>query len=156
MKTANFHSWTDFKEFGINYLTGESCAYGMRALCDVSNKGRETLCSFLGLPYDTAFAENWNSMVGDDPAIGSMLIPRGLFKELARYIAFNVLNFKYVVEMPNGYVHAYADGYFEDNGLTLAKARGILNGNWYTNHALSATGAVVGGRNVHAFSGRAT
>lgn len=153
MKTANFHSWTDFKEFGINYLTGESCAYGMRALCDVSNKGRETLCSFLGLPYDTAFAENWNSMVGDDPAIGSMLIPRGLFKELARYIAFHVLNHAYVLEQADGSVHSYPEGYMEAHGLTIEKARDLLAGSWYTNPAVGRSGTV-GGRNVHAMSGR--
>lgn len=153
MKAANFNSWADFRDYGINFLTGESCGYAMRLLCDVSEKGRELVTSFLGLPYDTKLQPNWNSKVGEADAIGSILLPRGLFKELARYIAFHVLNHAYVLEQADGSVHSYPEGYMEAHGLTIEKARDLLAGSWYTNPAVGRSGTV-GGRNVHAMSGR--
>ncbi len=154
MKAANFNSWSDFKEYGINFLTGEACGYSMRLLCDLSRPGEELIATFLGLPSATTFNPNWNSMVGDAPAVASIMLPHGLFKDLARFIAYHVLNHAHVLEQPDGSVHSYPEGYMESRGLTLEKAQELLVGKWYTNPALGRTGEVVGGRCVHAMSGR--
>ena len=156
MKAANFNSWADFKEYGINFLTGEACGYSMRLLCDVSEKGKGIVARFLGLPVDAPMLENWNSMVGDDPAVASVMLPRGLFKELARYIAFAELNLEYVTEAPDGSVSAYSLSYLSSHNITVDEAKNRLGGSWYTNPAVFRHGTVIGGRNVHAMSGRAS
>lgn len=154
MRTANFNSWADFREYGINFLTGEACAFSMRLLCDLSEKGQEVVTDFLGLPSSIQLAPSWNSHVGEAPAVASVMLPRGLFQELARFIAFAVLGHKYVVIMPDSSVHSYEDGYIESNGLTLEKAKSLLQGDWYTN-CRSSSAPQVGSRNVHAATGRA-
>ena len=151
MRSANFNSWSDFKQYGINCLTGESCALGMRLLCDLSEEGRTLMAQFFGLSGVAAFSENWNSKVGEAPAVASIMLPRGLFNELARYIAFRVLGHAHVVVMADGTVHSYAAGYMEDNHLTLDEAKKLVGGNWFHNHASAAS---IDGRNVHAASGR--
>ena len=72
-------NWDDLRHYGINFLTGEACAVGKRLLCDVSDQGRKLLCSIFGLPPNTTFAENWNSQVNGDPAVGSIFLPHHLF-----------------------------------------------------------------------------
>jgi len=79
-------NWDDLRQYGINFLTGEACAVGKRLLCDVSDQGRRLLCSILGLPQDTKFAENWNSQVNGDPAVGSIFLPPQLFAFVAAMI----------------------------------------------------------------------
>lgn len=152
MHAVNFNSWADFKPYGINFLTGESCAYSMRLLCDLSATGAETIRQFLGLPVGSALAENWNSRVGEAEAVASIHLPKGMFAELARFISFNVVKARHVVEFPDGSIHAYPDGYIEQHGMTVDQARDRLPGKWYTNFA--DLGRSIGGRNVHAMSGR--
>lgn len=41
--------WEDLAPYGIDMLTGESCAYGYRLLCDVNSRGMELLASVFGL-----------------------------------------------------------------------------------------------------------
>jgi len=78
--------WNDLQHFGINFLTGEACAVGKRLLCDVNNQGRKLLCSIFGLPSNTTLAENWNSQVNGDDAIGSIFLPPHLFTFIAAMI----------------------------------------------------------------------
>lgn len=83
----HIRSWADLRQFGINALTGEACAYNLRLLCDVSEQGATHVAAFLGLPVGTKFNENWNTMVGDQPAIGSVMLPRSIMIDLAAFIA---------------------------------------------------------------------
>lgn len=78
--------WNDLRSFGINVLTGEACAVGKRLLCDVNDQGRRLLCSIFSLPTNTRFAENWNSSVNGDDAIGSIFLPPHLFSFVAAMI----------------------------------------------------------------------
>ncbi len=88
MKYIN--DWNDLRAYGINYLTGEACAVGKRLLCDVNERGRRLFCSIFGLPPDTAFAENWNSTVNGESAVGSVFLPRFSFSFIAAMILLEV------------------------------------------------------------------
>src|SRR4051812_43485661 len=75
--------WRDLEQFGINRLTGEACAYGMRQLCDVNTQGASIIREFLGLGYNTKLAGNWNSRVNGEPSVGSVMLPYEIFGQLA-------------------------------------------------------------------------
>ncbi len=83
MKTL--YNWEDLKQFGIRPLTGEACVHGMRLLCDLSTRGADTIRAFFGLPGSARLAENWNQGPEDDRSIGSVMLPRGIFQELAAF-----------------------------------------------------------------------
>jgi hypothetical protein len=71
-------SLQDLRPFGFNCLTGEACGIGLRLLFDVNEKGKEILCSFLGVS-DITLLPDWNG--GD--AIGSVMLARDAAFELA-------------------------------------------------------------------------
>lgn len=79
------HVSTWLNQFGINALTGESCAFNRRMLCDVNAEGAELIRDYLGLPYDCQFQKNWNSTVDGKPAIGSVMLDYATLKPLAIY-----------------------------------------------------------------------
>ena len=81
-------SWNDLKAYGIEALTGESCAFCMRLLCDLNEDGVALMRAFLGLSADTRLSRNWNSTVDGKPAVASVLLPRELFPVLCRYVLF--------------------------------------------------------------------
>lgn len=142
----------DMRIFGIELLTGEACAYGMRVLCDVSEEGRTLLCGFLGLSPDTKFAPNWNSFVGETPAVGSIMLPPSIFPELIRYTLFTVADCGFIVGQPGGVflgvktTNRYAAGYLE-----LAQK---ITADGYMIYYRPMGAGSVGGRNVHQMSGR--
>lgn len=148
---ANIHTWSDLAKFGVNPLTGEACKYAQRLLCDLSEQGVDLLRDFFGLPYSedirTQFPENWNSKVGDDPAIASVMLARGLFGELARF-ALQRAGFLYIVW---GMDDAWC-GYNQEDlpaDMTVDKLRKIFKV-VYINPVPSGTSS----RNTHEMSGR--
>ena len=78
MKTIR--NWQGLEEYGIDLLTGESCAYGYRGLCDVTEQGAKIIKDCLGLIEDRPLpmAGNWNSK-----GIGSIMLPYEMFTPLA-------------------------------------------------------------------------
>ena len=90
MDHKTLHSWTQFTEFGINFLTGEACARAQRLLCDLSQQGVEHITAFLGGNVNFAPASNWNSHMyhGEEvyDAVASVLLPRSIFKDLAAFL----------------------------------------------------------------------
>jgi hypothetical protein len=78
------HSWEDLRQLGINMLTGESCGYSLRLLCDVSEEGKALLADYFGMP-GIQLAANWNSRVGEQPAVGSIMLSRKLLMPLAEF-----------------------------------------------------------------------
>ncbi len=90
-------SFTDFQHFGINYLTGESCKLYMRGLFDLNRQGVDLVCSFLGISED-GMGGNWNSMVDGKPAIKSVMLPRSLYDDLARFVLSSVYRDPYVIK----------------------------------------------------------
>lgn len=71
MKNKTIRSLSDLRPYGINLLTGESCALSRRLLCDVNEHGKSLILKALGL-REISMAADWNG--GD--AIGSILLDR--------------------------------------------------------------------------------
>ena len=138
------------KQYGISLLTGEACAYNMRVLCDLSQKGKKLISGYLGLP-DCTFAPNWNSTVDDEPAVASIMLPRCVFKELNIYILFHVeksdiaISFEdisfYGLKREDEYYQSYLDLANEHSGIKV-----------YRNPCNTAPSE--NGRNIHQFTGR--
>lgn len=140
------HGLRDLVALGINPLTGEACAYSQRVLCDVSEKGRELLQDFFGLQTFVTHP-NMNSMVGDDPAIGSVMLPRGIWSDLAAYYAFNSDALAYATA-PDGSVMILYTQDLVDRYAAFSK------GSLVRNPTASAKAPRVGSRNVHVATGR--
>lgn len=75
---------TDLRAYGINFLTGEACSLGIRALCDLTPAGRDLVCELLGLPT-VEFGEAVN---GRDNQCYKMMLPYSLVNDLATVILF--------------------------------------------------------------------
>ncbi len=90
IRTEHVHNWHQLASWGINMLTGESCGYSMRLLCDLTEKGASHIRSFLGGNVEFTPASNWNSVIytedGKEDAIASILLPRSIFKDLAAFL----------------------------------------------------------------------
>lgn len=92
MKTLQ--STRDLQDFGINPLTGEACKFGMRVLCDLTEKGRDLVCTFLGGQMIDGFPENWNTQVGNERAVSSVMLTH---RTLADLMVFSLLRDHHVV-----------------------------------------------------------
>lgn len=148
----------DLTHFGINRLTGEACAFSMRMLCDLSEKGVELMAEYYGLPRypKPAFAENMNSKVGDDPAVASCMIDREAFPRLMRFALVRA-GYDYIVLNKDGYsatvfneadikTSMYLADYFQTGNPLRDEFTVIRN---------RKPGAeAVGSRNIHQSSGR--
>lgn len=88
MALKSISTVSDLREYGINTLTGEACAYSMRTLCDLSERGRDIIRDYLGLPYNSEFNPNYNGYVGDYKAVASVMLSNDLLKNLAIFILF--------------------------------------------------------------------
>jgi hypothetical protein len=64
----------DLESIGILPLTGEACAFSLRILCDLNEKGVGLVERAFGLYIDReASPRNMNSIVGSVPAVRSMM-----------------------------------------------------------------------------------
>jgi hypothetical protein len=45
------HDWNDLEEHGVDYLTGECCAVGLRVLCRLDEKGRTLMMRIFQKPF---------------------------------------------------------------------------------------------------------
>lgn len=86
------------EEYGFNCLTGEACAYSMRLLMDMNEKGAELFRKFKGLPYDCTLLDSWNNFVDGDQAVASAMMTRGELRDLMRYVLYDVDGYQYVYE----------------------------------------------------------
>jgi hypothetical protein len=68
------YSVRDLREFGLEALIGEACAYSFRTLYDLSEKGIATVENALSIKIDRSGPKNWNSYVGKDPAVASIML----------------------------------------------------------------------------------
>lgn len=146
------HSFGDLKQLGIGCLTGESCAFSMRILCDVNEDGKELLADFFGMS-DIQLEKNWNSYVGDKPAIGSIMLVHDVVEKIAQFAFFRAGAIAVVVglgEVTPVFEQSLLDRYVDTMKQYPSTERSIRR-----NPKAYAMGAAVGSRNVHAFSGRA-
>jgi hypothetical protein len=102
----SFHKPDELVDYGIVPLTGEACAYGMRVLFDLSQEGKDIVASWLSLTQD-AFYQNWNSVVGDEPAVASVMLDRQLIVPLMRFILVHVEKCEALVHFPDGTITGF-------------------------------------------------
>jgi len=141
--------YSQLKDYGINPLTGEACAFSMRILCDLSEKGIELLQDFYGLLPDTInhqFPRNMNSRVGEDKAIASCMISRGVFKDLYQFILFKEC-WELILDGTCELTGMSKETYNEIKDAWPKDTKVIIN-------YKSAGQPSVGSRNVHAMTGR--
>ena len=74
--------WDDLRPFGIDLLTGEACGLSYRLLCDVTQKGKQSIQKALGVP-DLGLLDNWNRGDPHDPHVGSIMLVPEMFIPLA-------------------------------------------------------------------------
>ena len=144
--------WNDMRAFGINLLTGEACAYSMRGLCDVSESGKDYIESFFGGNVQIREGSNWNSGFNDGngnhlDSIGSVMLPYGILQELAAFCLLSVYGGTVYISDRFGVVLIKDDEEIPDYARKhlVEDCRRFRNWN---------SGPNVGGRNVHAMSGR--
>ena len=145
-------NWKDLEAYGIGLLTGESCAYGLRGLFDLTPTGAEIIASFFGLPESGSenFAEPWNNYVGGKNSVASVMLPYSLFQELALYVLLYHERFAVAV---------FSESAGQALGFRTLKAYKDLKEFLNTDHrvVLNHEGPhAEDGRNVHQATGRVT
>ena len=73
------HCWRDLEAYGIDLLTGESCGYMFRFLCDLTERGKGILEALLDCKLECH--ENWNS--GGGKSVASIMLTPDMFSSLA-------------------------------------------------------------------------
>jgi len=128
------------RQFGIDYLTGESCGYALRALFDVTETGQKFISVFFG---DIDMLRNgWNNHQAK-----SILLPKIMIADLLVFCLLeDPVGYSHVIIAKNGtdtWVRAY-----RDYDLAMEEARKHTN--------LEIAWRIVSGqnRNTHAMSGR--
>lgn len=153
---VHIHTWHDLQRYGINSLTGEACSYSQRLLCDLSEKGIDLVREYFGLMIvlnpQTQFPRNWNSKAGEDPAIASIMLPRGIFGDLSKFILFHVEKCDIACWREdngwNGYMANELPADMTDERLVKLFPKGL----YYNPMSVAERGA--GSRNQHQFTGR--
>lgn len=144
MRDDVLSSWHDLRQFGINFLTGESCGIGMRALCDLTRDGKELIEEFFGGNLVCQDQTEWNS------GVSSILLPRGIFTELA---AFCLLKKYDVVMVTPGEARGYSAEDWPKKGqpmLDFYREQGMKGCRTYQKYGTAGGGT----RNRHLMSGR--
>ncbi len=146
-------NWGDLRHFGINTLTGESCAYSMRILCDMNEDGIALIREFFGMEMPenprVQFANKWNSTVEGKPALVSIMLSRGIFADLCRFALLRS-GAPFIVQSPDGSWYAYSDEEVVSYGLTRESLQHTDDWRVYVNPTPKGAGS----RNQHAFTGR--
>lgn len=144
MKTYSYQNLT---EFGINPLTGEACAYGKRILCDLDQNGVELVAEFLGV-YPNAFPENWNSYVGKNKAVASVMLHRNSFTDIIAF-ALMLKGWRFII------IHNYEKSITatdDEHEVQLWRDSNLEGLRIVFNPA--AMQPHIGSRNIHQMSGR--
>lgn len=153
--SVQINGWPDLQRYGINALTGEACAYSMRLLCDLSDKGVDHVREYFGLQLTlkpcAQFAANWNSAVDGRPAIASIMLPRGILRDLGTFLLFSVDKIDFIVDLPGGGLAGYTSADMAKYGKTADEVAALYDGKLYRNPRSTEA---VGSRNQHAFTGR--
>jgi hypothetical protein len=73
----------DLEPFGIQMLTGEACAFSMRLLCDINQKGLDLIQEYLGTGEIEVNSQWKNGDIGGcGERIGSMMLPHSVLWDL--------------------------------------------------------------------------
>jgi hypothetical protein len=145
----------DLAQFGIKALTGEACAFSLRVLCDVNESGLELLQDYFGAP-GLELADNWNSTVNEEPAIGSIMLPRGITKDMATFALFRAGAVAVVYTANDSATGVFDQARLEEYEKASASGRNSLTGfTILRNPRISSQAPMAGSRNIHAATGRA-
>lgn len=144
----SLNSNTELDKYGIVPLTGESCAYSLRLLCDVTEHGEELLDAFFGgVEFTSA---NWNHGSDTLPHTHSVMLPYSILQDLKVYILLHVEGLAHVIVFADGTMTGTDNKEVVD---THRKYEPDDSTRYFTNpYSPSARD----GRNVHMMSGRAT
>lgn len=152
MTIKTIHTSTDLQRYGFNVLTGEACAYGLRLLFDLSERGAETYREFKGLPYDCQLSDNWNTYVGDGKAVASVLMTRGELQDLKEFLLMHVDKCETVYSKGSDYYGMYES---QSTWRELMFSANTLAGFDVTRNPTKTTKQPnANGRNIHAATGR--
>lgn len=154
-------TYSSLPSIGVNPLTGESCAYSQRILCDLNEQGVELIADWLGIPTypKPAFAENWNSSVDGKPAVASVMLARECMQPLMLFALLRQ-GWAYIVESGSQFT-AFNDKDIErepnlkeylDPESWLCKMHPGIH--VYRNPRPDVNSKIAGSRNVHQFTGR--
>ena len=142
--------WNDLKKYGIQYLTGESCVYGLRILCDVNDYGKRLIEGYFGV-HGLNMPYKMNPTVNGEDSVGCLTLPREIFVPLAKYCLFH----------EEGCYAVHISGDNSLTGLTEDQCRQYLEGyeeqrkNIYFNFGYNPDPSISrNGRNIHQFTGR--
>jgi len=146
-------NWQDLDKYGFRLLTGESDAYGMRLLFDLTEQGWCILKEFFGFVNIEAgyvLAVDWNG----GPAVGSVLLPRDMFSSLAAFILLHKRGCRWVAISPDGQV----DGATEEDYKTFGAEKMDEQRAMYEDQGFSFVAPLPvpqkKGRVIHRMSGR--
>lgn len=92
-------NWNDLEQYGINALTGEACRIGLRLLCDVNQVGKNALQQWFGAELTQG---SMNNSVNGLPAVASVYISHGAYRDLAVYLMLTVGQAKMACVEGNG------------------------------------------------------
>lgn len=142
--------FSGLQQFGINPLTGEACAYGLRILCDLTEKGADLVRSFLGAPELDCFPQNWNSVTAGEGerCVCSVLLPRSAMRDLMIFALFAEDECSEVLVSVEGIYGLQPHDEYRERYLELAAERPTQ----YT--VYTRPQRATAGRNVHLFTGR--
>lgn len=165
MSTKNYvmrtqiYTVRDLEGFGVDILTGEACALGLRVLCDLTTRGRLTVEAFLGSQIMIAPGSNWNPGSPEDPHVGSVLLTWSTLRDLLYFAVWRRHDetHDWIIRDPDdGWVAAIMNEerqYLDTSKLVTAVTTR------YRRELAAARGqtleeTTVGDRNVHTMSGR--
>jgi len=150
-ESKSIRSWNDLREYGIDPLTGESCGYSMRLLCDLDQNGVELIREFLGGTMDFIVGSNWNSTGATSlPHIASVMLSHELLKPLAAYVLLRE-GYHIVIQRQYNTVGCRQD-VWDNEFREIFKKSGDKNYRIFH----QPTNPAHCGRHVHMMSGRAT
>jgi len=75
-------NFRDLEEYGIVYLTGESCHQMLRILCDLTQQGKDIVEKAFGFKINS---ENWNTGSKDNPHVASIMLAPHSIPQIAVY-----------------------------------------------------------------------
>lgn len=145
----HFNSWQDLEKIGIVPLTGESCSYIMRILCDLTGSGEDLLKSYFGIPSKSKLADPWNRGSLEDPHVSSILLDRNFnWADLVCYWAFRNGSKFVIVD------HSGDCVMIPEESDNLSKGEISYYGKIRQNMAEVMSGPQENGRAIHSMSGR--
>jgi len=148
--TVTLNDWSSLEVFGIRSLSRERCAYSLRVVCDLNEDGRRLVSQLLDVE-EGAFAPQWNSTVGGKPAVASVMLPVGIFNDLATFASFEAG----ALAVIDGFGQLIA--IFDQDRMRQYEdaAKGSLEVTIRRNPATGSLAPRVGSFNVHMATGRA-